>query len=90
MNEGDTIKQTFLETDDVDVIKRQYADWAQRTYNFLNLNLGISYALQFKNAHGSAWMGMPLNHKIEGGNYTVEIQGKSLLLNEIINELRRG
>ena len=35
-------------------------------------------------------MGMPLNHKIEGGNYTVEIQGKSLLLNEIINELRRG
>jgi hypothetical protein len=89
MNEGDSINQTFLDKGDTELIKQQYKSWADMTYAYLYKNLGISYAVQFKNAHGNAWMGMPSGRSVEGGGYLQEIKGKNLTLNDFISELRR-
>jgi hypothetical protein len=90
MNEGDDIVQTFLNKDDANLIKQQYVEWANKTYNYLNVRVGLSYAVQFKNSHGNAMMGLPVNHSVEGGSYTQEIRGKILTLNDFITELRRN
>ena len=89
LNEGDSIRQTFLDIGDTELIKQQYIMWSERTYAYLSKNLGNSYAVQFKNAHGNAGTGMPSGRSIEGGGYWQEIQGKNLALNDFIGELRR-
>jgi hypothetical protein len=89
MDEGNTIVHAFVDSNDPNIIKSQYSDWATRTGKYLSDSLGMSYAIQFRNAHGNAMMGYSAGMNVEGGGYMHEIIGKNQRLDEIISELRR-
>lgn len=89
MDEGNSIIQGFAAKNDPSTIKHQYSDWEAKTDRYLSNALGISYAIQFRNAHGNAMMGFGIGMNIEGGGYMHEIIGKNQRLDEIISELRR-
>jgi hypothetical protein len=90
IDEADKIQQRFLETNDAKAELKESDEWANRVYEYLQRSLDNSYAIQFRNAHGTAWMGMPVNHSVEGGGYWQNIEGKKNCLNEFVGELRRA
>lgn len=88
VQEGSDIQGRFLAKDDAAAELRDGDEWATRIYAYLKDRLGVSYGLQFKNATGSAWMGMPTGRSVEGGGYWQNIEGKKVCLNGFIAELR--
>jgi hypothetical protein len=88
VDEADAIQQTFLSTDDVPTIKKRYADWLGRTNKTITEKLDSSYATSFRSAPNVAQM--PLNHNIEGDGYWAAIEGKKIVLNNIIAEIRQS
>lgn len=89
LDEGSTIKKTFVDNGDTELLKKQKSDWDREAYDYLKSSLGTSYAIQFKNAHGNPMMGMYNGRSIEGGGITQEITGKTDFFNGLIAELRR-
>jgi hypothetical protein len=89
VDEGSQIQATFIGTDDAKKELEEGNEWATRANRYLLAHLGASYSIQFRNCDGSAWMGMPSNHSVEGGGYWQNIEGKKNCLNEFIHDLRR-
>jgi hypothetical protein len=89
VDRANALTQSWMSSDDTEKYKTDVIKWANEVYNYLNLNLGQSYAIQFKNAHGNAFMGSPSGHSVEGGGISQEIHGKNDFLSGIIDELRR-
>ena len=90
ITEKESINQTFAEKKDKTLIEGQYIAWANKTYEYLNANLGAPFAIQFKNAHAKPWLGSPAGLSGDGVGYWQEIQGKNQALKDFINELRRN
>jgi hypothetical protein len=90
LSEGEQIRQTFRDGGDTNLIKSQYADWVGRTDSYLRTGVGASYAVQFENAHGSAWTGCLAGRSVEGCRYWQEIKGKTDALSGFITELRNA
>lgn len=88
IQEGSDIQARFLSSNDAEKELAEGNDWATRVNTYLLQHLDSSYALQFRNASGNAWMGMPANHSIEGGGYWQNIEGKKNCLTDFIKELR--
>jgi hypothetical protein len=86
MSNVELIRQKF-HSSEIDEAKQEYVAWANKTYALANLD--ISYAIQFKNSHGSALTGAPAGHP-ELGGYLQEIEGKKAYLNSLMDQLRRG
>jgi hypothetical protein len=89
MDEGEAILSTWLKKDDDSLLKTQWADWNSRVQQYLANSLGKAVAGQFRNSHGSAWMGSPEGHSIVGGGYWQDIKGKQIFLRDLISELLR-
>lgn len=90
IDEATAIQNRFIATNDAKRQLDEGNEWATRVSKYLAENLDVSYASQFRNAHGSAWMGMPNGRSVEGGGYWQTIEGKKNCLNEFIGELRRS
>ncbi|HZL40249.1 MAG TPA: hypothetical protein VFC45_08215 [Pseudolabrys sp.] len=87
VNKGEQIQQTFLEKNDLALIKQQTTDWYTETNNLLNEKLDASYSVAFRNSPNAVVM--PLNHSMEGGSYWQVVEGKKAALISIVTELRR-
>ena len=88
LDEASLIQQGFIQTNDVDAITARRQSWADRVQAYLEQNLGHSYAITFKNASGSAWMGCPVGRSVAGCVYWQELEGKKKKLDEIVTEVR--
>lgn len=86
---GTRIQEAFVRTDDTAAMKIDYEKWLVDAVSLLTSQAGTSYAVQFKNAHGSAMMGCPVGHPISGCGYWQEIQAKRTVLMDFITELRQ-
>jgi hypothetical protein len=87
MEQGEQIRQIFIQKDDPTLIKAQYATWASNTHNYLH-DIGPSFAAQFDNAHGGPML--PIGKSIEGGSVWAEIGAKNQVLSAMLGEIRRG
>lgn len=85
---GTAIQKRFIETNDTNQIVSEKTEWQRKIEEYLEKNLGRSYAIQFRNAQGSAWMGMPAGRSVAGGTVWQEINGKKNMLVTFISELR--
>jgi len=88
-NQGTAAQDTFLAHNDTEELKGLRIRWIADTTRFLEARLGESYALQFNNAHGSAMMGCPEGHRVDGCGYWQDIEGKKDSLMAIISDIRR-
>jgi hypothetical protein len=86
---GTEIQSAWLKSDDTAMLIREYTRWTDEVMNTLNSGAGSSYTVQFKNAHGSAFMGCPSNHSVDGCGYWQEISGKNTMLMNAVTELRQ-
>ncbi len=86
---GVGIQEYFVKTDDLPEVKKRWLKWRDDTFSYLK-QIGPSYAVQFDQAHGSAFMGCPNGRSVEGCGYWQDIQGKNDTLSNILGELRRG
>ena len=85
---GNAIQADWLRTNDTDKLKNDYGPWIHSAENNLQWLVGSSYVAQFNNAHGTASMGCPNAHTVEGCGYWQEISGKNQALMNAITELR--
>jgi hypothetical protein len=82
------IAKGFEENNDKDAIMIQYASWEQSTLATLAANpFGIEYISQFGSARGTALSLM--NHNVEGNGWYSLLQGKLLVLNSFLTEVRK-
>jgi hypothetical protein len=88
IDDADAIQQTLLATNDPVTIKTQYAAWFAKTNTTLTEKLDSSYATSFRSAPNVPQM--PVNHSMEGGGYWAALEGKKIILNNIITELRQS
>lgn len=85
---GNAIQKEWLRTDDDPTFARSYDQWVSDSLAVLN-ELNGAYAIQFRNAHGSSFMGCPAAHSIKGCGYWQEIAGKTEALMDIITDLQK-
>lgn len=88
IDEGSQIQTQFIASNDAKAELEESNEWVARVQKYLIENLDHSYAIQFRNCAGNAWMGMPVNHSVVGGGYWQNIEGKKNCLNEFIRDLR--
>lgn len=88
IDDGVAIQQSFLSTNDLAAIKTQYAAWFEKSKHTLTTKLDASYATAFVSAPNVS--SMPVNHSMEGDGYWAAIEGKNIVLNNIVIELRRS
>jgi hypothetical protein len=88
IDEGSQIQTRFIASNDPQAELEEANEWVARVQKYLVENLDTSYAIQFRNSAGNAWMGMPVNHSVVGGGYWQNIEGKKNCLNEFIRDLR--
>jgi hypothetical protein len=89
ITEGISIQQYWLSSDDLTGTKAKWLKWRDETYKSLQ-EIGPSYAVQFAQAHGNAFMGCPAGRNAEGCTYWQDIEGKNDALSSILGELRHG
>ncbi len=87
MDQGATIAQAWVDTNNTDALKSAQPEWAQTVYNYVYTTLGASFAIQFKNTHEISAVGF-IGHSIEGMGAWHELNGKISFLNQLINGLR--
>jgi hypothetical protein len=75
-DQGTNIQEAWIRTNDTATLIKQHDEWSAEGAKLLANSLGASYSVQFKNAHGSAWMGCPDGHSVQGCGYWQDIQGK--------------
>lgn len=89
LDQGTAAQNRFIATNDTEELKRLHAEWLATTGTFLEKKLGASYAMQFINAHGNAFMGCPEGRRVDGCGYWQDVQGKKDMLIQIVSEVRR-
>ena len=87
---GTQIQSAFESTGDTERLKKSWSTWVSKTSGWLAASLNASYAIQFKNAQGSAWMGCPSGKSMEGCGYWQDIQAKKTVLMNVITDIRSG
>jgi hypothetical protein len=87
MDQGATIAQAWVDTNNLDALKSAESEWAQTVYNYIRTTLGVSYAIQFKNTHEVSAVGL-VGHSLEGNAVWHEVTGKVGFINQLINGLR--
>ncbi len=88
IDQAQAIQQTFLDKNDADLIKKQYEEWFAAANKTLTEKLDASYATSFRSA--PSVMQMPVAHSMVGGGYWSAIEGKNILLNNILTDLRNA
>jgi hypothetical protein len=84
---GNGIAKVFEEKNDKELIVQQYRVWEEDVLNMLSAKFGVAYLAQFGSARST---GMTLlNHNFEGAGWYSLLQGKLIVLNGILLELRR-
>lgn len=86
---GASIQKDWLRTNNDPALVKSYGEWIEECSTTLNNLSDAAYVIQFKNAHGSALMGCPTNHSVNGCGYWQEIQGKNQMLMNVIADLQR-
>ncbi len=85
---GTAIQTAWMKANDTAAFIAEYEKWTKDADTLLN-SVGTSYAVQFRNARGSAMMGCPADHSIKGCGYWQDINGKNATLISFITELRQ-
>jgi hypothetical protein len=88
MDQGNTIADAWVSSNDTDALKRDIESWKTAVYSYISGALGVSYAIQFKNTHEISAVGLN-GHSIDGAGYWHEILGKVKLLDGLIDALRK-
>lgn len=87
VDEGEQISNTFIKTNNPDMVKAQFEEWSLHVESFLNETLDPSYAIQFRSAQ-------PINTVQDGMNFVgsgtwQNLKGRIIVLNQFLTELRR-
>jgi hypothetical protein len=86
MEEGNKIQNTFIDRNDKELIKEQFAEWDAKTQKELKDKFDYAYLAKFRSTQGG--QGLPLGHSVEGGTYWALIQAKILTLADIVESVR--
>jgi hypothetical protein len=86
---GSEIQSAWLKSNDTETLKKDFDKWATEITKALDSGVDRSYAAQFRNAHGSAFMGCPTGHSVDGCGYWQEVTGKNTMLMNAVTELRQ-
>ena len=87
---GTAIQQAWIRSNDDNPLMANYTKWVTDCEAVLKSLDNPGYAIQFKNSHGSAMMGCPDAHTVNGCGYWQEINAKNQLLMSVITELRQN
>jgi hypothetical protein len=88
ISQGEQISDTFLKTNNTDLLATQYTPWAAMVEKYLEQILDRAYAAQFRSAQSiiSVKSGMNVN----GAGTWQKLQGQNAVLGQIVTELRRS
>lgn len=86
--EGEQISDTFLKTNNTDLLIIQYTQWSSMVEKYLDQILDRAYAAQFRSAQPIITVKVGMNSNAAGT--WQKLPGQNVVLGQIVTELRRS